>query len=442
MYLTKTGLAGNRIIVLVGVLMFALNALASGPTELVLHSFAGPPDGANPTAGLVADAAGNLYGTTTLGGTDSTCNCGTVFKLSPPSILGGSWTEMLLYSFKGGAEDGNGPHGALILDKLGNLYGTTQQGGPGNTGTVFELTPPVAQGDAWTEKVLFFFASNGSQGEWPSGTLIFDGTGNLYGTTESGGAIRGCMCGTVFELKPPATKGGAWVESLLYTFGAVANDGLQPGPGLVLRAGALYGTTQVGGPTQDGTIFELVSNSGVWTENMLYNFPGGSRGSAPSGGLLSDSEGNLYGTVRAGGNPNSDCFEGCGLVFELSPPTGAGNPWVETTLYTFNGGTDGGGPQGGIVRDTVGNVYGTAAVGGLAGSTGSNGVVFKLTLPTVSGGVWKESVLHAFGGSSVASVADGRLPATRLIVVDGKFYGTTYQGGTSGNLGTVFRVVP
>jgi uncharacterized repeat protein (TIGR03803 family) len=425
--------------IFVAVLMLTGAAFAAGPTALVLHSFAGAPDGANPAAGLVADAGGNLYGTTTLGGTDSACSCGTVFKLSAPSLLGGPWTETLLYSFKGGTTDGKSPHGGLTFDKLGNLYGTTQSGGPGNTGTIFELTPPVTQGGAWTEKVLFFFASDGSQGKWPSGTLIFDGVGNLYGTTESGGAIRGCVCGAVFELKPPATQGAAWSESLLYTFGSVAKDGLQPGPGLVLRSGALYGTTQVGGTTQDGTIFELVQNSGVWSENILYTFPGGTGGSAPAGRLIFDSAGNLYGTVRAGGNPNSDCFEGCGMVFELSPPAVAGGSWQEITLYAFKGGLDGGSPVGGVVRDTVGNIYGAAAVAGATSSAGNNGVVFKLNLPTVSGGAWTETVLHTFGGSTAS---DGKLPDTPLIVVDGKFYGTTNQGGTASNLGTVFRVTP
>lgn len=446
MHLKKTRLIGDRtlMIVAVALLMFtaggSANGLASGPLELVLHNFAGAPDGASPTGGLVADATGNLYGTTTLGGTDSACSCGTVFKLSPPSVLGGAWTETLLYSFKGGAEDGKAPHGGLTFDKSGHLYGATQSGGPSNTGTVFELTPPITQGGAWAEKVLFFFASDGSQGKWPSGTLIFDGMGNLYGTTEGGGALRGCVaCGTVFQLKPPATQGAAWTESLLYTFGSVTNDGLQPGPGLVLRAGALYGTTQVGGPTQDGTVFELVQSNGTWSENMLYNFPGGSGGSAPAGGLIFDSAGNLYGTVRAGGNPNSGCPEGCGLVFELLPPATSGNPWQESTLYTFRGGLDGGAPVGGVVRDTVGNVYGTAAVGGVLGSAGNNGVLFKLNLPAVAGGTWTETVLHTFAGSSAS---DGRLADSALIIVDGKFYGTTNQGATTSNLGTVFRVVP
>jgi uncharacterized repeat protein (TIGR03803 family) len=444
MYLKKTRFMSNRTTILVALLMFnaiaGANAIAAGPVELVLHSFAGAPDGANPAAGLVADAGGNLYGTTTLGGTDSACSCGTVFKLSAPSVLGGAWTETLLYTFKGSTADGKAPHGALTFDKVGNLYGTTQSGGPGNTGTVFELTPPLSQGGAWTEKVLFFFASDGSQGKWPSGTLIFDGVGNLYGTTEGGGAVRGCVvCGTVFQLKPPATQGAAWTETILYTFGSVANDGLQPGPGLLLRSGALYGTTQVGGTTQLGTVFELVQNSGVWSENLLYTFPGGSGGSGPLGRLIFDSAGNLYGTARAGGNPNSGCPEGCGMVFELLPPSTPGNPWQESVLYTFRGGLDGGGPVGGVVRDTVGNVYGTAAVGGVPGSAGNNGVLFKLNLPTVAGGAWTETILHTFGGSTAS---DGRLPASPLIIVDGKFYGTTNQGTTTSNLGTVFRVVP
>lgn len=439
MHLKKTRLTRIRAMTLVAVLMFTADALAANPVQLTLHSFTGAPDGANPTGGLVADAAGNLYGTTNLAGTDSACSCGAVFELSPPSVPTGAWTETILYSFKGGNDDGESPEGSLTFDKAGNLYGTTLEGGPGSTGTVFELSPPAAKGGVWVEKVLFFFPSTGKQGKWPSGSLIFDGKRNLYGTTESGGTIQGCICGTVFEMTPPATQGGDWTESVLYTFGTATNDGLDPGPGLVLRSGALYGVTQVGGTTQAGIVFELASTDGVWTENILYTFPGGSGGSAPRGGLIFDTPGNLYGTVRAGGNPNSDCVEGCGLVFELSPPTTSGNPWEETTLYTFHGGTDGGSPLGGVVRDALGDVYGTAAVGGVQGSTGNNGVLFKLTPPSVAGGAWTESVLHAFGGSTVE---DGRLPASPLILVNGKFYGTTYQGGTSANLGTVFRVTP
>jgi uncharacterized repeat protein (TIGR03803 family) len=447
MHVKKTWPGDNRATILIAVVMLAAHVFAAepasepafAPVEKVLHSFSGAPDGANPTSSLVADAAGNLYGTSTLGGTDSACDCGTVFELSPPAVASGSWTETVLYSFKGGNGDGKIPKGTLTFDKSGNLYGTTEEGGPDNPGTVFELTPPATHGAAWTEKVLFFFPSSGSGGRWPPGNLIFDGKGNLYGTTVSGGAIQGCICGTVFELTPPATKGGTWTESLLYTFGSVAHDGLQPGPGIVLRSGALYGTTQIGGANQVGTVFELAQNAGIWTETILYSFAGETGGSVPAGGLIFDTAGNLYGTVRSGGNPNSVCLEGCGLVFELSPPTTSGNPWEETALYTFNGSTDGGTPLGGVVHDTVGNLYGTAAAGGAEGSAGNNGVVFKLTRPAVAGGTWTETVLHAFGGSSIG---DGRLPAAGLINLAGKFYGTTYQGGTADNLGTVFRVVP
>ena len=301
----------------------------------MLYSFVGHPDGFYPTGSLVADKTGHLYGTTTLGGGIAVCRCGAVFELTPPAKPGGTWTETILYSFHGGSNDGKLPYGALAFDKVGNLYGTTQGGGPNNTGTVFKLTPPVTQGGVWTETVLFFFASDGSQGSWPSGKLVFGGPGNLYRTTEGGGANSSCSCGTVFELKPPATQGGAWTESLLYSFGSVAADGLglEPAPGLILRGGAFYGTTQIGGTNEVGTVFQLLQTNGTWTENILYNFPGGSGGASPLGGLISDSAGNLYGTVRAGGTTNSDCFDGCEAVFELSPPAVTGNPWQETTLY-------------------------------------------------------------------------------------------------------------
>ena len=191
----KPSLTISQILIFAAVLAFPGTAIASGPVEQVLYSFAGGTDGNNPDGGLVADSLGNLYGTTTWGGPDSITPYGTVYELTPPAVAGGAWTKTVLYSFQGGANDGSTPFGTLIFDKLGNLYGTTQAGGPGNAGTVFELSPPAVPGNPWTETVLFIFPGDQSQGYWPFGKLTFDGIGNLYGTTEYGGSGKsGASC--------------------------------------------------------------------------------------------------------------------------------------------------------------------------------------------------------------------------------------------------------
>jgi len=423
---------------------FAPSAFAA-PVEQVLHSFLGGTDGYNPDGGLVADAAGNLYGTNTWGGPDSAAPYGTVFELTPPATAGGDWTKTVLYSFLGGANDGATPFGTLIFDKAGNLYGTTEAGGPSNTGTVFELSPPAVAGGNWTETVLYIFPADTTQGYSPFGKLTFDGIGDLYGTTQFGGtgkfglacSINGC--GTVFQLKPPATAGESWTASVLYNFGSFDVDGTEPGRGLAFRRGSLYGTTLNGGASNNGTIFRLAQDHGVWSEQILYNFSG-AEGANPMGRLIYDSAGNLYGTARSGGDVNSaTCSLGCGAVFELSPPVTPGDPWVETTLYKFSGGRDGGSPYTAVLRDKLGRLYGTSTAGGANNSnnTGDNGTVFRLSPPVVPGDSWKETLLHVFHG---ASSNDGSFPAGDLILINGSgLFGTTLEGGST-NSGTVFNI--
>jgi uncharacterized repeat protein (TIGR03803 family) len=378
------------------ILAFALALMPkafAAPVEQVLHSFLGGTDGYNPDGGLVADAAGNLYGTNTWGGPNFATPYGTVFELTPPAAAGGDWTKTVLYSFQGGPNDGATPFGTLTFDKGGNLYGTTEAGGPSNTGTVFELSPPAAPGDDWTETVLYIFPADASQGYWPFGKLTFDGIGNLYGTTQFGGTGKSGIacsingCGTVFQLKPPATAGGSWTAAVLYNFGSLDTDGIEPGRGLAFRLGSLYGTTMSGGTNNNGTVFRLVQNQGVWSEQILYNFTG-AEGANPIGRLIYDSAGNLYGTARSGGNVNSaTCSLGCGAVFEISPPTKSGDPWTETTLYKFTGGGDGGSPYTAVLRDTLGRLYGTSTAGGANNwnATGDNGTVFRLSPPVIPG---------------------------------------------------------
>jgi uncharacterized repeat protein (TIGR03803 family) len=420
----------------VALLVFANKAFAAHVVEKVLHNFQGSPDGAGPVSGLVSDAAGNLYGTTKAGGNDSAClDCGIVFELSPPARQGGSWTERVLYSFHGGDTDGWDPEGDLTFDKLGNLYGTTRNGGHNSQGTVFELSPPATQGGAWTETVLFFFSADGSQGSQPLGRLTFDGVGNLYGSTYTGGNGPTCTnnagaCGTVFKLKPPAAQGGVWTESVLHTFGVGRVDGIYPESGVVFRKGVLYGTTFSGTVNfQYGTIFQLTMNNGIWNEKLLYRFDGSIGAAFPVGGLVFDSTGNLYGTASNGAG--SGCSADCGIVLELSPPAIPNNPWQETTLFTFVYPFQGSNPFASLIQDKLGNLYGTT----FAGGAHTIGAVFKLKPPAVSGGAWTEVIWHSFDNPP-----DGYYPYGKLILVNGKgLYGTTSRGGSQ-DAGTVFNL--
>src|ERR1017187_10338672 len=275
--------------------------------EKVLHNFSGIPDGASPMAGLIWDAAGNLYGTTVWGGTSPSCGggCGTVFELTPAA--GGGWTEKVLWSF-GNGTDGVSPVAGMVFDAAGNLYGTTLYGGTTGFGTVFELTP--AADGTWAEKVLYSFG-NGTDGSIPDSGLIFDADGNLYGTTTQGGTFN--QTGTVFELTPAA--GGIGTEKVLHSFGN-GTDGTYPEGGLIFdAAGNLYGTTWGGGAQGNGgTVFELTTAAGgTWPERGLHNFGSGADGAHPGAGLVFDAAGNLYGTTRGGGT------YGGGTVFELTP---------------------------------------------------------------------------------------------------------------------------
>jgi uncharacterized repeat protein (TIGR03803 family) len=281
-----------------------------GWTEKVLHNFNFNVDGYEPYAGLIIDASGKLYGTTSGGGAHG---AGTVFELI--SKADGGWTEKVLHNFNSNAKDGREPYAGLIFDKAGNLYGTTFDGGAYGNGTVFELMPRA--GGSWTEKVLHSFNSNGTDGTNSYASLIFDKAGNLYGTTLDGGAYGN---GTVFELTPKA--GGGWTEKVLYNFNGNTKDGTNPYAGLIFDAsGNLYGTTVVAAQ-EYGTAFELIPKGGRWTEKVLHTF-NQKDGAEPYAGLIFDASGNLYGTTYQGG------VDGAGTVFELTPI--AGGSWTETT---------------------------------------------------------------------------------------------------------------
>ena len=355
---------------IVTVLLFATTTWAND--EKVLHSFGSGTDGINPSANLIFDAAGNLYGTTTYGGIhtctdyDGKPGCGTVFELSPRED--GGWTETVLHSF-GRGTDGTLPSAGLVSDSAGNLYGTTSAGGIHDNcpyfyydtcGTVFELSPREDGG--WAETVLHSFG-NGSDGQTPTGSLIFDAAGNLYGTTNYGG-IHGA--GTVFELSP--RQNGGWTETVLHSFGDGEKDGTYPTAGLIFDAvGNLYGTTWDGGIRGYGAVFELSPREGGWTETVLYSFGQKyivSDGQWPETGLVIDAAGNLYGTTINGGIHLIGCNpSACGTVFKLSPNEDGG--WTETLLHSFGGGTDGKFPGVNLIFDAAGNLYGTTDRGGI-----------------------------------------------------------------------------
>jgi uncharacterized repeat protein (TIGR03803 family) len=343
--------------------VFELTPGADGSwTEKVLYSFGNYPDGSLPSSSLVFDAAGNLYGTTYQGGAN---NVGTVFELT--SGPGGSWTEKLLHSF-GNYPDGSLPSSSLVFDAAGTLYGTTASGGHNGMGTVFELMPDGSGG--WTELVLHDFTD--ADGAFPYAGLIFDGAGNLYGTTSNGGTSN---AGTVFELTP--TVGGSWTETVLHSFGN-GTDGASPAyAGLTLVSGSLYGTTAHGGTSSScfrgcGTVFELApAAGGGWTEQVLHNFGNGTDGILPYAGLVMDRTGKLYGTTTSGGTFQE------GTAFELSP---SGGGWTEQVLYSFGNGTDGANPYAGLIMDAAGNLYGTTNLGG----TNNDGTAFEITPPLVA----------------------------------------------------------
>jgi uncharacterized repeat protein (TIGR03803 family) len=436
----------KRQAILLTVLILAATA-ALGQNETVLYTFQGGSDGRQPMAGLISDQSGNLYGTTYYGGGSANCagGCGTVFELSPPSAPGGNWSESVLYAFQGGT-DGVFPQAALIFDSAGNLYGTTFGGS--NTGclgygcgTVFELSPPSAPRLAWTETILHHFQGSGD-GSNPAASLIFDAAGNLYGTASAGGKLERCEgegCGTVFELSPPSAPGGSWTYSVLLTFGG--SKGAFPVSALIFDSqGNLYGTTEYGDThdTQFGTVFQLAppaAPSGAWIETLLYAFDGYSGGKWPLAGLVFDQKGNLYGTTFGGGTSYSGICrndEGCGVVFELSPPSVSGDPWTETVLASFRP-VYGAQPAAPVVFDDLGNLYGTTRYDGESYEYGS---AFELMPPAAPGGAWTGTILHVF-----KSGTDGATPYSPLLMgTGGAFYGTTEAGGTA-NDGTVYALV-
>ncbi len=414
---------GSGLLLLAAVLGLAVVAVqpAQGKSkERILRSFNGT-DGSYPYATLVSDKEGNLYGTTYEGGA---YGAGTVFELVK---TGKAYKEKVLYSFTGGADGGypyysrgaksiplGSPIGgfnggwSLVLDKSGNLYGTTAFGGACGVGTAFEVTP------SGSETVLHSFCG-GSDGWLVYCGLTMDGNGNLYGTTWVGGASNN---GIVFELTP---SGGTWTETVVYNLCSQPGciDGAHSNTSLVMdTAGNLYGTTWWGGAYNTGTAFELTPTENGWTETTLWTFGNGDEGGNPSN-LIVDTKGNLYGETGWGGTFSN------GELFELTPTE---NGWTETVLYNFGAGWDGSGPYGGLLMDNEGNLYGSTFEGGRYGY----GTVFEVT-PSGT-----ETILHSFTGKGKS----GQDPWSGLVMdAEGNLYGTTMYGGAYGE-GTVFKVTP
>ena len=424
-------------------------APALNTKEVVLHNFASPPHGAYPAAGVVRDSAGNLYGTTNGAYSDvpggGAHNAGVVFKVD---TFG---NETVLYSFTGGA-DGSSPN-TVIRDSKGNLYGTTNYGGASGVGVVFKVDT------SGHETVLYTF-TGGNDGAYPNPNVTLDSVGNFYGTTNNGGTaglgvvfkvdtsgnetvlhtftrglegdqpdLAGVILDSVGNLYGTAAFGGAGGqgvvykldtsgnETVLYAFPGAADGQYPYNAGVIFGSDChLYGTTFYGGKKGHGVVYQL---DGDGNEKVLYNFHllTANGFGQPTGGVIRDSKGNLYGTTFIG---QADVGYGNGVVYKVDT---AGH---STVLHNFTGEADGGVPYGGVIRDSKGNLYGTAEVGGASGA----GVVFKVDT------FGNETVLYSFTGGS-----DGGYPLWVVLVRDsaGNLYGTTNGGGASG-AGVVFKV--
>jgi uncharacterized repeat protein (TIGR03803 family) len=468
--------------------VFELSPQANGAySERLLYVFQGVPAVGIPDVGgigpLVFDSAGNLYGASGGGLYDTAVyGCGTVFELSQSAS--GTWTKKTIYAFAC-TPDGNQPNGTLTFDSAGNLYGTTYYGGANNYGTVFELSSNGQGG--WTETTLYSFTGQ-SDGGYPSANVVLDKSGNLYGSTTLGGQLFSCQsngtpvgCGVYFELSH--NPDGSWTESVLYAL--LPNDGAgtvqiefgtdgnlygvtrygpyqnfyNPGYGLLFRLspasggswnytilyafqggpdganptslflgsdGSWYGSTEYGGMLSIcpgcGTIFSITPQKNYpWKDKILYYFGRNGQGTYPSG-VIADQAGNLYAT--AGYQTTDQC---CGVVSKLIPSTSG--RWNTSVLYRFSSGNEGSRPSTGLAQDSSGNLYGTAFYGGKYGS----GMLFELV--KLADGGWQEEVMHSFQGTS-----DGGYPATPLVVdSSGNIYGTT--GGSADDLyGSVFEL--
>jgi uncharacterized repeat protein (TIGR03803 family) len=398
----------NKAAVL-SVLALSLTTVTATTTD-VIFSFE-EDEGEYADTDLETDGAGNIYGTTVLGGD---FGGGTVFQLSPTP---NGWVHTTLYSFTGGA-DGGEPYKGVTLDRDGNLYGTAVTGGSGNCeggcGVVYKLTHSGAK---WTYRVIHAF-TGGDDGSGPGARVTVDHAGNIYGMAPTGGAYG---LGTIYKIRQGSHGAPAFKVIHAFTGGA---DGATGSAGrMVFRDGHLYGAATAGGTYGSGVVFELTPRGrGEWDFSTIYSFRGQPDGSFPYGALLFDALGNIYGTTYYGG------ANGIGSVYQLSPQ--AMGEWNESVLYSFQEGSDGNSPISNLVFDNAGNLYGTTSEGGLG-----SGTIFKLS--PVGNGSWTETVVHAFEGPP-----DGGFSYNGMVVdAFGNFYGATVHGGTDDD-GSVYKFTP
>jgi uncharacterized repeat protein (TIGR03803 family) len=393
--------------------VLAAPTMARGaPTETVLYSFRGNIYGDTPIQGtLIQDAAGNLYGTASDESSSTPRNAkGVVYELTPPTKGATVWAYKPIYKFTSSPADGYYPTGGLSMDPQGNLYGTTV------TGVIYELSPPTDGGTKWSEQTLINL--NGRTNYTLPGGLLRANDGTLYGVISDDGNDN--PDGAVFSLTPPAVAGGSWTYTLLHTF-LGGNEGNFPAGALIQdESGNLYGTTEGGGPTNDGTVFELsppLTGQTTWTETILYTFKGGTvDGQDPVGGLLLGSNGTLYGTTYSGDKSND------GIVYQLSPPAQGQTARMENIIYKF---TASGSSMSlsSLVAGPNGDIYGTTR----EGPNGSGGSVFRFTPPLSGVGNWGVKVLWNF-----APFLTGEWPQGSLLVARGnRLFGTTNNGGVA-----------
>jgi uncharacterized repeat protein (TIGR03803 family) len=430
-------LTGNTMVrragPLVSKLFFGAVAAASmpglasaAPSGKTIYKFLGGLQGDTPYGSLIQDSSGAFYGTTSGGNSTLRDKAhGTVFKLTPPSSGNPHWTQTILYAFPGGRNGGGvGPESNLVMDSAGDLFGTAHgaiysfETLPGG---VFELKPPAAPGGAWTESLLVRLGT-------PTGALLRQGDGVLYGVASSLDQGGNPNYGVAYEVIPPRAGETKWTKRAIYTFKGFT-DGYAPHGGLIAGPkGTLYGTTAGGGAGSQGTVFKLsapTDGGTTWTETILYSFNsyGSGDGAEPYGALLLDSAGNLFGTTKLGGTSNN------GTVFELSPPSGGATTWTETILYSFGNAV--GQPDSGLIFGPNGTLFGTT----------SGSLVFQLFPPTGAETKWRFKQLWVFNGNAFG------LMGSLLRVRGGDLYGLSMMGGAPrcqnhSTCGTVYEVTP
>lgn len=414
----------------------SLSASAFAQSYNVIYNFTGAAGGDWPWSVLTIGPGGHMYGTTLFGGNNQSfyCQygCGIVYDIYQRNS---SWVFTPLHEFL--IQEGSNPHSGVIIGLDGALYGTTLTGGEqysdcdlAGCGTVYKLqpspTPPPSPILSWGLTVLYDFTGGNNDGGDPSSGLVQDQAGNMYGA--NGGGPNNC--GLVFQL---SRSGGSWTFNEIYNgfYCPDGNEGIDPGGMLVDSEGNLYGVTGNGGHpscpySSDGcgTVFKLTHTDQGWVESTLYEFNGPTDGAYP-GGLVMDRAGNLYAGTEMGGP------DGGGTVWELSPSDGG---WTFQVLHSFTSTENIAGPVGRLAIDSAGNLYGSTMSEGQYGY----GNVFELT---PSNGSWTYTDLHDFCAEGFPC-SQGAFPlAGPTVDSNNNLFGTTYYGGSS-SFGTIWEITP